>query len=82
MYLWWLISGNIIDEGLNIFIEKLQEKAKANEYLNKLKEQDNYKEIKEALASKDYNMIVTPKEIDDLIESMKDIIASGINCAV
>lgn len=26
-------------------------------------------------------MIVTPKEIDDLIENMKDIVARGINMA-
>ena len=74
--------GTIIDEGLDIFINKLQEKAESNEYLNKLKEQDNYEEIKEALAPNDYNMIVTPKEIDDLIENMKDVIARGINYAV
>ena len=74
--------GTIIDEGLDIFIEKLQEKAESNEYLNKLKEQDNYEEIKEALAPNDYNMIVTPKEIDDLIENMKDVVARGINFAV
>ena len=67
--------GTIIDEGLDIFIGKLQEKAESNEYLNKLKEKDNYEEIKEALAPNDYNMIVTPKEIDDLIENMKDVIA-------
>ena len=74
--------GTIIDEGLDIFISKLQEKAESNEYLNKLKEKDNYEEIKEALAPNDYNMIVTPKEIDDLIENMKDVIARGINYAV
>jgi len=27
-------------------------------------------------------MIVTPKEIDDLIENMKDVVARGINYAV
>ena len=74
--------GSIIDEWLDIFISKLQEKAESNEYLNKLKEQDNYEEIKESLAPKDYNMIVTPKEIDDLIENMKEVIARGINYAV
>ena len=42
----------------------------------------DYEEIKEALAPNDYNMIVTPKEIDDLIENMKDVIARGINYAV
>ena len=78
----WSTYGTIIDEGLDIFISKLQEKAESNEYLNELKEQDNYEEIKEALATNDYNMIVTPKEIDDLIENMKDVIARGINYAV
>ena len=67
----WSTYGTIIDEGLDIFITKLQEKAESNEYLNKL--QDNYEEIKEALAPNDYNMIVTPKETDDLIENMKDV---------
>ena len=74
--------STIIDEGLDLFITKLQEKAESNDYLNKLKEQDNYEEIKEALTPNDYNMIVTPKEIDDLIEKMKDVIARGINFAV
>ena len=78
----WSTYGTIIDEGLDIFIGKLQEKAESNEYLNKLKEQENYEEIKEALAPNDYNMIVTPKEIDELIENMKDVIARGINYAV
>ena len=79
----WSTYGTIIDEGLDIFISKLQEKAESNETLNKLKEQDNYEEIKEALATpNDYNMIVTPKEIDELIENMKDVIARGINYAV
>lgn len=67
--------ATITDDCLNIFITKLQEEAKSNEYLNKLKEQDNYEEIKEALIPNDFNMIVTPKEIDDLIENMKDVVA-------
>ena len=65
----------LVNDSLDLFIGKLQDDAKSNEYLNKLKEQDNYEEIKEALNPSDYNMIVTPKEIDDLIENMKDIVA-------
>ena len=67
---------------MDLFITKLQEKAKSNEYLNRLKQQDNYEEIKEALIPNDYNMIVTPKEIDGLIENMKDVVARGINYAM
>lgn len=72
----------LVNDSLNLFIEKLQEEAKSNDYLNKLKDEDNYEEIKQALIPKDYNLIVTPKEIDDLIENMKDIVARGINFAV
>ena len=66
----------LVNDCLDLFIEKLQDEAKSNDYLNKLKEDDNYEEIKEALVPSDYNLIVTPKEIDDLIENMKDIVAS------
>jgi len=75
-------SAVLVNDCLDLFIGKLQQEAKSNDYLNKLKEQDNYEEIKEALIPNDYNMIVTPKEIDDLIENMKDVIARGINFAV
>ncbi len=75
-------SAVLVNDCLNLFIEKLQEEAKSNEYLNQLKEKDNYEEIKEALIPKDYNMIVTPKEIDELIENMKDVVARGINYAM
>ena len=75
-------SAVLVTDCLDLFITKLQNEAKSNDYLNQLKEQDNYEEIKEALAPNDYNMIVTPKEIDDLRENMKDVIARGINYAV
>ena len=72
----------VVNDALNIFIEKLQEEAKSNEYLNKLKEQDNYEQIKEALIPKEFNFIVTPKEIDELVLNMSEIVAMGINMAL
>ena len=74
--------ATITDDCLNLFITKLQQEAKSNDYLNKLKQQDNYEEIKEALIPNDFNMIVTPKEIDDLIENMGSVVARGINFSV
>lgn len=74
--------ATLVLDGIDIFIERLQEKAESNEYLNKLQENDKYEEVKEALNVGEYNMIVTPKEIDDLIENMKDIVARGINFAI
>lgn len=73
--------ATLISDGIDIFIDRLQEKSESNEYLNKLQQEDKYEEVKEALKVGEYNMIVTPKEIDDLIENMKDIVARGINIA-
>lgn len=74
--------ATLVSDGIDIFIDRLQDKAESNEYLNKLQQNDKYEEVKEALNVGEYNMIVTPKEIDDLIENMKDIVARGINFAV
>ena len=75
-------SAVLVNDCLDLFIQKLQEEAKSNDYLNNLKEQDNYEEIKEALNPGNYNMIVTPKEIDELIENMSNIVARGINMSL
>lgn len=75
-------TATLVNDALYLFISKLQEEAKSNDELNELKEKDNYDAIKEALNPQGYNMIVTPKEIDDLIENMKDVVARGINYAM
>ncbi len=72
----------VVNDALDLFIEKLQQEAKSNEYLNRLKEEDNYEQIKEALLPKDFNFIVTPKEIDELILNMSEVVARGINMSV
>ena len=74
--------ATLVSDGIDIFIDRLQNKAKSNDYLNKLQQEDKYEEVKEALNVGEYNMIVTPKEIDELIENMKNIVARGINFAV
>jgi len=72
----------VVNDALDLFIEKLQQEAKSNEYLNRLKEEDNYEQIKEALLPKDFNFIVTPKEIDELILNMSQVVARGINMSM
>lgn len=74
--------ASITNDCLDLFIEDLQKKAESNDVLNKLKDEDNYQKIKEALIPNDYNFIVTPKEIDELIDVMKDMISRGINEAL
>lgn len=75
-------AATIAADSIDVFIEKLQKEAESNEYLNQLKETNKYELIREALIPNDYNLIVTPKEIDELIENMKDVVARGINFAV
>ena len=72
----------VVNDALDIFIEKLQQEAKYNDYLNEIKEKDNYEEIKEALLPKDFNFIVTPKEIDELVLNMGKVVANGINMSL
>ena len=72
----------VVNDALDIFIEKLQQEAKSNDYLNEIKEKDNYEEIKEALLPKDFNFIVTPKEIDELVLNMGKVVANGINMSI
>ena len=74
--------ATLVTDGINIFIDKLQQKAESNEYLNNLKNNDKYEEVKEALNVGNFNMIVTPKEIDELVINMAEIVAQGINLGV
>ncbi len=67
-------AATIAADSIDLFIEKLQNNGESNDYLNKIKNTDKYSVIKEALAPKDYNLMVTPKEVDGLIENMKNVI--------
>lgn len=74
-------AATIAADSLDLFIQKLQKEANSNEFLNNLQEEDKYEMIKQVLVPEDYNFIVTPKEIDDLIENMSSVVARGINIA-
>ena len=37
----------LVNDSLNLFIEKLQNEAKSNDYLNSIKNENNYEEIKQ-----------------------------------
>ena len=77
--------ATITTDAIDIFIEtakeQIENKKNSDLYnmLDKLMSQDKYELIKETLLPKDYNFIVTPKEIDELIENMSSIVARGIN---
>ena len=75
-------AATIAADSLDLFIQKMQKDASSNECLNKLQEEDKYEMIKEVLTPEDYNFIVTPKEIDELVLSMSEVVAKGINMAL
>ena len=75
-------AATIAADSLDLFIQKVQEEAQSNDFLNKLQDEDKYEMIKEVLVPQDYNFIVTPKEIDELIENMSSVVARGINFAI
>ena len=74
--------ATITNDCANIFIRNLPENKVSNEIKTEFEREDKYEQIREALNIDDFNMIVTPKEIDELIENMKDIISKGINYAI
>ena len=57
----------------------LDEKKEISGMLGELSEEDKRNLISEVLTSLDYNMIVTPKEIDFLIDNLGKVLAKGID---
>lgn len=76
------ITGDTID----LVIKNLKDSARENEPLYKLlstiEAEDKYELIHQSLSSEIGDFIVTPKEVDRVIENISAIIANGINIAV
>ena len=60
----------------------LADKKNVSGLLGELSEQDRHALIYEVLNSLDYNFIVTPKEIDFLIDKLSNVLSCGINKAL
>ena len=72
-------------EAATIVADSIDIIAKQFEEFKELKEaskEDKYRLIKAILEPSKFNLAVTPKEVDDLVDNMKEIIAHGINKAV
>lgn len=76
------IAGDTID----LLVENLRENAKENlplyKMLSVIVEEDKYSMIKQILNSDYGDFVVTPKEIDTMVERLAEIIANGINIAL
>ena len=68
-------AATIVADSLDLLIDKVKS--------NIVIEEDNkYELIKEVLTKEEYNFIVTPKEIDDLIKNMSSVVSKGINLSI
>jgi spore protease len=79
-------AATMANDTIDLMIDNLIEQAKDNkDFYNMLKgvnKDEKYYMIREILNPYVGNMMVTPKEIDSLIEDMSKIIANGINIAL
>ncbi len=76
------ITGDTIDMIVKNLRESAQESKPLYKMLTTIEEEDKYELIKQALSDNIGDFIVTPKEIDRVIEDISSVIANGINIAV
>lgn len=82
-------TNKLVVKRFNNYLNKIKENKidqKEKEYLGgilgTLSDQDKYNLINEVLNSINYNLIVTPKEVDFLIEKLSNVISSSLNNAL
>ncbi len=71
-------AATIVANTFDILVDKFEE----FEFLKDSSYEDKYRLIKTVLEPCKYNLAVMPKEIDDLVDNMKEIISKGINKAL
>lgn len=79
-------AATIINDAMDLILESLKNQAeKGKEFysmLESIDSQDKYELIKEVLIPHMSNVVVTPKEVDQLISSLSQIVANGLNIAL
>lgn len=82
-------NSNKLVFGRKKYLDKIKDKELSNSdkrkvlgLLGELNDADKKSLINEVLNSLDYNFIVTPKEIDFLIDKLSEVISKGINNAL
>lgn len=76
----------ITNDMINLIIESMKEESGNDSQLYKmldsLKDEERYGYIKDILTPSMYDLVVTPKEIDDIITDLTQIISNGINISL
>ena len=81
-----LYAATIVNNTIDLMRKHLSKENGDNDrifgLLNKMSEAERLTFVKEVLDPIGHNMLVTPKEIDEFIEDIGNIIASGLNAAL
>lgn len=79
-------AATMVNDTIDLIIDQMKEHAAQGEQfynmLSDLQSEEKYALIKEVLTPYNTNGMVTPKEIDDLINDLSQIIANGLNISL
>ncbi len=76
------LTSDTIDKVINSFSNAAKVGSQFYNMLKELKQEEKYQLIREVLEPYSANIIVTPKEVDEIIVNLSQIIANGINISV
>jgi len=80
-------AATIASDTMELFIDSMKNELKNKEsetykLLDQLQNEDKYQIIKQLLSTEENNYMVTPKEIDQIVTNMSEVISNGINMAL
>jgi spore protease len=79
-------ASTIVNNSIDLMVAHFQQQTKQSDQilgmLNQMKEDERLMLVKEVLTPLGQDLLVTPKEIDQFIEDVANIIASGLNAAL
>lgn len=79
-------AATMVNDTMNLIIKEMKEQSKLGSHfysmLEGMESEDKYQLIKEVLTPYMENVMVTPKEIDDLMNDLSQVIANGLNISL
>lgn len=75
-------AATIANDTIELLLEKLEKNDLYKNISQSIENTDKYQYIKEVLSPSELNYIVTPKEIDDIIENVSELVSNSINMAL
>jgi spore protease len=76
------LANDTLDKMLSAMLETADKNNSFYNMLRDMEDEDKYELINELLTPYEENMFVTPKEVDEVVDCLVNIIANGINIAL